>query len=110
MVSLYRFAGLVFLFLLAGAIGGCGLQPGTTTITFAGGKNSPPPIEASESATYALYASNSGNALYTVFLKRGEEYGFRKAADGSVVAFARDREIPLQNWLATSYFWKQRGK
>lgn len=88
-------------------LSGCGLQPGTTMISFQGGKLAPPPMEASETARYALYASNSGNALYSIELKKGEDYGFRKASDGSIEAFARDKAIPLQNWLATGYYWKQ---
>jgi hypothetical protein len=95
--------------LMLGHLVGCGAQPGTTTITYVRGKLPPPPITAEETGRYRLYASNSGNTLYTARLRAGEEYGFRQR-DDEVVAYARpdnvDREIPLQNRLATSYFWK----
>jgi hypothetical protein len=98
------------LILLAGFVG-CGAQPGKSTMTLSRGKNPPPPAEALADGVYAVYASNGTTPIYSLRLKEGDTYGFRKNADGTQVAFAKkrnedERVIPLEARLATSYMWK----
>src|SRR2546421_6730633 len=94
-------------------LAGCGAQPGHATMTLARGKNPPPPAEALESGIYAVYASNQVTPIYTLRLKEGDEYGFRKQ-DNATVAFAKtkgqEKIIPLESSLATSYMWKYQGE
>lgn len=97
------------LLVLVGMLAGCGAQPGKTMITWGRGDDPPPLTEAMEDGVYALYASNSGNALYRVELEEGDEYGFEKT-DAGIIAVADDKRVPLQNTLATSYFWKFQGQ
>ena len=88
---------------------GCGAQPGKSMITYARGKTPPPLITASEAGNYALYPATSANAVVTMHLDAGDEYGFMKADDGKVYAVAKGKQIPLESLTATSYYWKYRG-
>jgi hypothetical protein len=91
--------------ILLSALVGCSSQPGKTMLRYQTGKIPPPPTEADVTAMYVLFPNNTRNPIYRSELVRGEEYGFRKKGD-AVVAFARDREIPLDVPSATSYAWK----
>ena len=101
-------------FALVILLSGCGAQPGHATMTLSRGKTPPPPAEALESGIYAVYDSHSTTPIYTLHLNEGDEYGFRKEANGNTVAFAKtkgkDLTIPLENTLATSYIWKSQGE
>ena len=97
---------------VAGLSGGCGLQPGTTEMTFTRGSNPPPLKKVSRPGDYSLFPSNSGNPITHYELGAGDQYGFRKAADNSVVGVVivrgEETEIPLPGVLTTSYYWKLR--
>jgi hypothetical protein len=89
---------------------GCGTQPGTTTMTYSRGKTPPPLTAVNEAGEFRLYPSNSATPTYTANLKAGDEYGFVTKGEGDnerVYGYAAGKEIPLEGWLTTSYYWKR---
>lgn len=89
---------------------GCGSQSGTTTMTFSRGKTPPPLATVDQAGEYRLYPSNSMTPTYTANLKQGDEYGFVQKGTGDdekVFGYAAGKEIPLEGWLTTSYYWKR---
>ena len=110
----------MFKFSVAGAmlalclmIVGCGAQPGKTTMTYGRGKTPPPLTKADVGGEYKLYPSNGTTPLYTASLDEGDEYGFVKKGEGKeakVFGYADGKEIPLEGWLTTSYYWKRQDE
>ncbi len=102
-----RCPSITFTVLLAAlTLAGCGAQPGQTMMTYNRGKDSPPTNTADTTGVYSVYPNNSGNAIYTVNLRQGDEYGFRRNEQGNVVAVVKGKDIPLNATLATAYYWK----
>ena len=85
-------------------IAGCGAQPGTTIVT-QGRTNEPVMQTAPKTGTYKLYTTLSPNATTTVRLQEGDALGFRKDADGRIIAVAGTNEQPLGKTTAQAY-WK----
>ena len=90
-----------------GLAGGCGAQRGTTVMSYGKGDNPPPLAEADAEAVYALYANTSANPIYRKRLEEGDEFGFARRSDGTVVGMIDGEEIPLESTVSTGYLWKK---
>lgn len=97
--------------LIAGLVlTGCGAQRGQTVMTYGKGDEPPPLMEADDRATYALYPNTSANPVYSQRLDEGDEFGFVKKDDGTVVGMIDGKEVPLQSTVSTGYYWKKQQK
>lgn len=96
---------LLGLALSALALGGCGMQGGTTVVKHESGMT-PATTEVMQAGTYALYDSYDTTPQITVPLSRGDEIGFRDD-NGQTVAVAGDRRVPLTQ-AGRTYYWKRR--
>ncbi|MFL5395853.1 MAG: hypothetical protein ACJ79G_23725 [Myxococcales bacterium] len=97
--------------LLAGLLAaGCIVQPGDPRITYRRGVEPQPVKGATASGQWILYPGNATEPDRTVTVKEGEPLGFRRKADGSVVAVAGQQEFPLKPVLADEYYWKLERK
>jgi len=99
------------LMLVGAAIPGCGVHQGEKMVTYSSNTTElPKPVTVNKVGTYALYPDDGLTPLERVELKAGEKIGFRHAGDGQVVAFAADKEFPLNAVLAQEYIWKYQGE
>ena len=93
---------------LALAGGACTpLAPGETLMRHEKGDDTMV-LQATDTGTYALYEWGSMTPRFKVPLKKGDTYGFRKAADGGktmVVWGENSREYP-----EARYYWKLADK
>jgi len=91
---------------------GCASQTGKTLVTYGRGVSDiPAPVQADKAGTYSVWAADAVTPVTSVKLDAGDTYGFRaEAKTGDVVAFfktaTREQEIPLKEWIATSFSWK----
>jgi hypothetical protein len=109
----FSVAGAAAVLALSLMLVGCGAQPGKTTLTYGRGKTPPPLAKAEVSGVYKLYPSNGTTPLYTASLNKGDEYGFVMKGQGKeakAYGYADGREIPLEGWLTTSYYWKRQDE
>ena len=98
---------------LAGAlwIAGCSTQPGQKLLTYnAATTTLPNPSTANRPGYYALYPDDGITPTDTIFLKQGEEFGFRRNADGQIVGYADGKEYSLNAVLANQYSWRYVGE
>lgn len=107
-----RFVWKSFGVSLAGVfLAGCLVQPGDPRVTYRRGAEPAPIKGASTSGEWILYPGNAKEPDRMVMVEAGQPLGFRRKADGSVVAVAGQQEFELRPVLADEYFWKlQRPK
>ena len=92
-------------------LAGCLVQPGDPRVTYLRGAEPAPINGASTSGEWILYPGNAKEPDRTVMVEAGQPIGFRRKADGSVVAVAGSQEFELKPVLADQYYWKlQRPK
>jgi hypothetical protein len=103
---------LIFaLMVLCVALPGCGTREGQKLVTYSSNTTElPAPVTVNKAGTYALYPDDGLSPLEKIQLNGGEKIGFRRATDGRVVAFAGDKEFPLNAVLAQEYVWKYQGQ
>ena len=95
---------LALLVALALCLPGCGSQEGETVMT-AGPNSSDNVGTAPYTGTYLLFTAMSPNPTLTEKLDEGTTLGFRKNADGQIVAVYGDREHALPKGTSQAY-WK----
>jgi hypothetical protein len=98
-VSLAAVAGL----LLAA---GCLAPQGDPRIAYRRGTEPSQPAAAPYAGEWILYPGNATKPDRTVEVEKGQKLGFRRKADGSIVAVAGEQEFQLQPVLADEYYWK----
>ena len=97
--------------LLAGLlVTGCIVQPGDPRITYRRGVEPQPVKGATATGDWILYPGNAAEPDRTVTVQAGDPLGFRRKADGSVVAVAGQQEFELKPVLADEYYWKLEKK
>ena len=87
-------------------LAGCLVQPGDPRVTYRRGVDPGPVKGASASGEWILYPGNASEPDRSVMVEAGQPLGFRRKADGSVVAVAGSQEFDLKPVLADEYYWK----
>jgi hypothetical protein len=75
-------------------------------VTYLRGSEPAPIKGATTSGEWILYPGNAREPDRTVTVEAGQPLGFRRKADGSVVAVAGQQEFELKPVLADEYYWK----
>lgn len=98
---------MFLIFAIAIYVAGCGPKPGQPLVTYTTATVTiPPPITADKDGPYALYPDDGISPIARIDLHKGDQLGFRKAENGHIVGFARDKEYDLTAILALDYSWK----
>ena len=90
----------------AWVLAGCLTEPGDPRVTYLRGADPAPIKGAATSGEWILYPGNAKEPDRTVMVEAGQPLGFRRKADGSVVAVAGQQEFELKPVLADEYYWK----
>src|SRR5436309_3154677 len=99
--------GTLIAIVIVALLQGCGVQPGRKLVTYSTATTElPKPVVAGADGAYALYPDDGITPTEKIQAKRGEKLGFRRDADGRVVAFAGEHEYTLSAVLALDYSWK----
>ena len=92
--------------LAAVLVTGCVTPTGDPRITYHRATDPEPITGASVAGEWILYPGNATAPDRTVTVEAGEPLGFRRKADGSVVAVAGQQEFDLKPVLVDEYYWK----
>ena len=89
------------------SLAGCGPKPGQPLVTYTTATITiPPSITADKDGPYALYPDDGISPIARIDLHKGDPLGFKRAENGHIVGFARDKEYDLTAILALDYSWK----
>ncbi len=87
---------------------GCGSQKGSTMVNLSKGDQPGPlsVVKEGYEGKYAVYPNTSYTPKRVAVLGEGDQYGFKKSADGKLTAVLGDLEVPLESTMSTGYYIK----
>ncbi len=97
--------------ILASVLGGCGvLIHADTKLVYTRGLSAPPLKKVYEAGAYGLYSGDDDSLVTAFDLKAGDQYGFKRRGDdsivGDVIASGEEKEFDLPARYAGSYYWR----